>query len=88
MRQLGKALGILLKQIEHEAMLHDDVAAWGAPSECHDLVARGQERRHRDAMRHACHVAGVRNGRLLRRAMRRAMGNDAWVYRHYGVVPY
>lgn len=88
MRQLGKALGILIRQMEIENAMHADVDAWGAPSECHGLVARGSARRWREVRRHACHVAGVKNGRLLRQAMRRAMGNDAWVYRHYGAVPY
>jgi hypothetical protein len=71
---------------EHE--MHEDVDAWHAPSECHDLVAKGEGRRLRHARRRALHAAGFNSMRHLRRAARRAMGNDAPIYRRYGFVPY
>lgn len=88
MAQLGRALTILIRAAEVEHAMHDDVDAWGAPSECHALVSKGEGERARLAMRRACHAAGVSNRRLLRKAMRRAMGNDRFVYHRFGFVPY
>lgn len=88
MVQLGRALGILVREVMRSSEIDADLAAFHAPSECYADVHRGDARRRRHAMRRACHAAGVRNQRLLRRAMRRVMGNDAWIYRHYGFVPY
>lgn len=87
-RQLGRALGLLLREHEVDAAISDDLDAFHAPGECYPIAFRGAARRHRLARRRACHAAGVRNMRLLRRQMRRAMGNDAWVYRRYGLIPY
>ena len=86
--QIGKAISILLAAEHHECMLHDDVDAWGAPSECHGLVARGEAQRLRAARRHAVAVSGCRNLREIRRRARAVMGNDAPIYRRYGIVPY
>lgn len=88
MIQLGKAIGILIRAVEHENALHEDVSAMHAPSECHALVARGETRRWRQARRHALAVSGYRSLRLLRKAARRVMGHDAPIYRRYGFVPY
>jgi hypothetical protein len=88
MAQLGKALTILLKEVKWEADIAEDLAAFHAPSECYKVAFRGQSGRNRQALRHACHVAGVRNKRLLRKAFRKVLGNDRWVYYRYGCVPY
>ena len=88
MTQLGKAIGILLQAHMNESDMHSDVDAFHAPSECHDLVSRGEGRRLRFARRHALHVAGFKNIRQLRHAARQIMGNDAPIYRRYGMVPY
>lgn len=87
-QQLGRAIGILVQAVLFELEMHEDVDQFHAPSECHELVARGSEKRHRLARRRALHAAGFNSMRLLRRAARRAMGNDAPIYRRYGFVPY
>lgn len=70
-RQLGKALSILAAAERAEAELHADVDAWGAPGECHKLVARGAARRRRLARRQAEAVAGMPLRALLAEARRR-----------------
>lgn len=81
MTQLGKALGILV-QANFKCRNYPYYAM--SPDHAQRMVGRALRFHHR----RACHVAGVRNMRLLRRAMLKAMGNDAWVYRHFGHVPY
>lgn len=88
MANLGRALTILLRAYQREHAMHEDVDAFYAPGECHDLVSRGEGKRLRFAVRHACAVAGVKNARQLRRTVRAAIGNDASIYRRYGFVPY
>jgi len=88
MPNLGKALTVLIADLREQDYIGEDLEAFNAPGECYPIAYRGVARRTRMARRRACHIAGVKNLRLLRRAMRRAMGNDAWVYRHYGHVPY
>ena len=56
-RNLGKVLTILATADVREAVLHADVDAFGAPSECHALVSRGQDRRMRQARKHAEAIA-------------------------------
>lgn len=56
-RNLGKALTILAKAEAVEMDYHADVDAWGAPSECHGLVSRGEAQRARLARKHAEAVA-------------------------------
>ena len=87
MVELGKAIGILVRAIEREEMLHEDIDAWGAPGECHGVVARGEDRRMRQARKHAEAVAGMPL-RVIRRKARKLMGSDAPLYRRYGFVPY
>lgn len=70
-RQLGKALSILAAADRAEAELHADVDAFGAPGECHALVARGEARRRRQARRHAEAVAGLPLRALMAEARRR-----------------
>lgn len=67
MTSLGRAVSIILK---FEMQCHDqfdDLHAFYAPSECYSLVEAGQRRRFRQVRRHACHVAGVKNLKQLRR---------------------
>jgi len=86
--QLGKAIGILVAAVELENAYHEDVAAMNAPSECHDVVSRGEAQRMRHARRRALHAAGLNRWRLLRRAVRKQTGNDKFFYKRYGFVPY
>lgn len=79
-RQLGRAFSIIAEQIAKEHVMHEDVSAFGAPSECHRLVARGEDRRAREARRHAKAVSGLSRGafrhelrRLPRRSLERAI---------------
>lgn len=58
--QLGRALTILKLCDVGEQTMHADVAAFGAPSECHSLVSKGEARRWRQAYRHACAVSGLK----------------------------
>lgn len=69
-QQLGKALGILWRAERAESEMHADVDAWHAPSECHALVARGEDSRRRQARRHARAVAGMPIRVLMARAQR------------------
>ena len=68
MRQIGKAFGIIARAEAREIMMHQDVSAFYAPSECHALVSRGEERRKREARRHAKSISG-----LSRRAFNREL---------------
>jgi hypothetical protein len=86
--QLGKAIGILLKAHGFEADMHEDVDQFNAPSECHELVSRGESQRLRFARRRACHVAGFKNMRLMRNHVRRVMGDDRFFYYRYDRVLY
>lgn len=88
MANLGKAIGILIRAEMREIEMHEDVDAWHAPGECHRDVSRGAGKRLREARRHALHAGGFKNMRTLRAAARKAMGNDAPLYRRYGFVPY
>lgn len=69
MTTLGKALTLIAKFEVMEDIAHEDVNAFGAPSECHDLVSRGYIKRRRQAVRHARSLSG-----MSRSAFRRAMG--------------
>lgn len=88
MAALGKAISILVAAEMREHAMHEDVDVMHAPSECHTLVSKGAGKRMRAARRRALRVAGLRSMRLLRKAARKAMGNDAPIYRRYGFVPY
>jgi hypothetical protein len=56
---LGKALSIIAKAQVLEAIMHEDVDAFGAPSECHGLVDHGCAKRFRLARRRAEALAGA-----------------------------
>lgn len=68
---LGKAVSILAAFERQTAFVYDDLSAFHAPSECYPLVERRLARRFRIVRRHACRVAGVKNLRQLRRAVKR-----------------
>ena len=70
-QQLGRAVIILLCEQRRCDEEYEDMRAFNAPSECGEIVARGQARRFRQVRRHACHVAGVKNLAQLRRAVKR-----------------
>jgi len=63
---LGKALSIIAVQQATEYFRHADVDAFGAPSECHALVERGEKIRIRRARKHAESTAR-RPFRVIRR---------------------
>jgi hypothetical protein len=69
MRQLGKAVGILLAFDRLSDAQFEDLHAFHAPSECYGDVEHGLRRRFRTVRRHACHVAGCKNLAQLRRAV-------------------
>lgn len=52
-KNLGRVLTILALHEASEIFAHEDVRAFGAPSECHDDVSRGEPQRFREARRHA-----------------------------------
>ena len=58
-QQLGKAFTILAMQQVKEDIMHSDVDIWHAPSECHDLVSKGESWRNRTARRHAKAASGM-----------------------------
>lgn len=70
-RNLGKALSVLILAEVNEQSLHADVSAWGAPSECHDDVRRGEARRQREARKHAEAIARAPLRVILREAKAR-----------------
>lgn len=75
-QQLGKAFGIMMRAQAAEIFMHADISAFGAPSECHDVVSKGEANRARMARRHAKAVSG-----LSRRAFNRALAGfpqPAW----------
>lgn len=88
-QQLGKAITILMEHERREIAAHEDVDAFHAPSECHAIVSKGEAKRRRLAIRRACHVAGVRNLRLLRRAILKRMPSaNRYFYCRFGIVPF
>lgn len=77
---LGKALTILATQQAIECDMHSDVSAFGAPSECHGLVARGEGRRARRARKHAEAITRRPLRIIEREAKRRGcpIGSPSW----------
>ena len=79
-RNLGQVLTVLAIREAAECFAHADVEAFGAPSECHALVSRGEDKRRRTARRLAESVAR-RPMRIVRReAAARGMpiGSPRW----------
>lgn len=79
-RNLGQVLTIIARAEACEHFMHADVDAWGAPSECHGLVSRGETRRQRQARRHAEAVARAPWRVIQRQAAKRGMpiGGPQW----------
>ena len=67
-RNISRALTILARAEAAEFDLHADVDAFGAPSECHALVSRGEKQRWRNAVRHAKGVTGASYPQIKRAA--------------------
>lgn len=70
-RNLGKALSIVAKAEVDEMIMHADVDAWYAPSECHGLVSKGEAKRMRRARKHAEAVAKAPYRVILAEAKKR-----------------
>lgn len=82
--QLGKAFTILAQAQVREEIMHDDVAAFHAPSECHALVSKGEARRLREARRRAKAVSGLSRShfnRTVMGALRRGQHGPNWYHR-------
>jgi hypothetical protein len=72
MTQLGKAVSILMAHQRLGDAYYDDLHAFHAPSECYADVNKGLMRSFRPVRKHACRVAGVKNLKQLRRAVKKA----------------
>lgn len=70
-RNLGRALSIIIEHQRRENAMHDDVDAFHAPSECHDLVSRHEGKRFRAVRRHVEGITGHRFAVVMREAARR-----------------
>lgn len=82
MRQLGKAFGIMLRAQVREYVMHADISAYGAPSECHASVSKGESQRMREAFRHAKAVSGLSRSSLKRELQRVPVPQwDRWLAR-------
>ena len=69
--QLGAALSVIAAALAFESVMHADVSAWSAPSECHASVSRGEERRMEEASKQAHRIAGAPVARIFAEAERR-----------------
>lgn len=74
--QLGRAMTILYEANAAEEIMHQDGAAFGAPSECHALVSKGEAQRMRHAYRRACAVSGLKRREFV--AIFNAMPQHIW----------
>lgn len=72
---LGAALMVLARAEASEIFMHADVDAFGAPGECHGLVARGEAERQRLARRQAEAIAR-RPLRIIRQQAKQRGGMD------------
>jgi hypothetical protein len=70
---LGQVLGIVAHHEASEIFMHNDVDGWGASSEAHDDVSRGEERRWREVRKHAEAVAQRPWRLIVREAQRRGV---------------
>lgn len=80
-RRLGAALSVVAKAEVSEISMHEDVSAHYAPSECHDDVSRGEERRMEEATAKAEQIAGAPWGEIVQQAKER--GLDVNYYHHW-----
>ncbi len=81
--QLSLALSILARAEAAERFMHANVGAFGAPSECHSLVSRGEEARWAKAVAKAEAVAGapfrtIKAEALVRGGMTICSGDPRW----------
>lgn len=58
-QNVSRALTVIARAEVRECLMHDDVRAWGAPSECHADVSRGEPQRWRDARRAVRGLTGL-----------------------------
>lgn len=72
-KNISRALTLVAGLECYESFMHADVSAWGAPSECHDDVSRGEGVRMRKMCRHVRGITGLR-WRVFVRAVRRDYG--------------
>lgn len=77
---LGQVLTILARAEAAEHFMHADVSAFGAPSECHALVSRGEARRKRIARKRAEAEARAPMRVIQHQARKRGMelGGPRW----------
>jgi hypothetical protein len=59
MRNISQALTVIAFAECREHFMHADVVAFGAPSECHDLVSRGEAERLRLMRRRVHSLTGL-----------------------------
>lgn len=79
MKSMGRALTIMARQDVREIVMHEDVSAWGAPSECHQSVSRGEFLRRREARRLAKSVSGLSRAAFNRELARGGgLGGRVW----------
>lgn len=86
-QQLGRAITILAQQQADEEIAHMDVSAWGAPSECHGVVAKGADDRYRRAYRRARAISGLTN-KQFQKAIRQGYRGDTYVAHAVGRILY
>lgn len=80
---LGKALSIWAEASVATEMIDYDLLAFHAPSECWPIAHGRDVKRTRLAARRACHMAGVRNLRILYKlAKKRGFNNRAELRLH------
>ena len=79
-QNLGTVLTVLARSEAAEHFMHADVDAFGAPSECHVLVSRGEAQRQRRARKLAEALARRPMRCIKREAQRRGMpiGSPRW----------
>lgn len=79
-RNLGQVLTIVARSEASEHFRHADVRAFGAPGECHALVARGAKQRQRQARKHAEAEAQAPWRVIKRQAAQRGLdvGSPKW----------
>lgn len=78
-KSMGRALSVMARQEVREIIMHEDVSAWGAPSECHSSVSRGEEIRRRQARRLAKSISGLSRAAFNRELCRSGgYGGRAW----------
>lgn len=76
-QNLGRAMTALVKAEVIESVMHEDVEAFGAPSECHSVVQRGIGGRMRKARRYAEGITGSKLKEIDRQAMARGYNKRA-----------